>query len=115
MYLCGNQISGAPRNLTHWSISTQACSAGSGTNVAHSSSVLGYVARQEPSLTTERACEQFLRKVASCWWRGENGSDDVKRDVFQCFVGERVLPLLALYEKEAYPQPEMISRWTLLH
>ena len=100
MYLCGNQISGAPRNLTHWSISTQACSAGSGTNVAHSSSVLGYVARQEPSLTTERACEQFLRKVASCWWRGENGSDDVKRDVFQCFVGERVLPLLACTRKD---------------
>ena len=100
MYLCGNQISGAPRNLTHWLISTQACSAGSGTNVAHSSSVLGYVARQEPSLTTERACEQFLRKVASCWWRGENGSDDVKRDVFQCFVGERVLPLLACTRKD---------------
>ncbi len=77
-----------------------ACSAGSGTNVAHSSSVLGYVARQEPSLTTERACEQFLRKVASCWWRGENGSDDVKRDVFQCFVGERVLPLLACTRKD---------------
>ena len=77
-----------------------ACSAGSGTNVAHSSSVLGYVARQEPALSTERACEQFLRKVASCWWRGENGSDTQKRDVFQCFVGERVLPLLACTRKD---------------
>ena len=81
-----------------------ACSAGSGTNVAHSSSVLGYVARQEPALSTERACEQFLRKVASCWWRGENGADDRKRDVFQCFVGERVLPLLACTRKDV-PAP----------
>ena len=111
-YLCGNQISGAPSNPTHWLISTQACSAGSGTNVAHSSSVLGYVARQEPSLTTERACEQFLRKVASCWWRGENGSDDVKRDVFQCSWAKGFCQLVP---EKMYPQPEMISRWTLLH
>ena len=76
-------------------------------HIAHSSSVLGYVQRTEPSLTTERAFEQFLRQVAKCWWRGEGGADEKKRDVYSCFVGERILPLLACTRKDFQPSEDL--------